>query len=159
MLYRQQVTRQLLTINEASIESGLPVSVIRRMTADPLFACLTINDGGRLFISRNAVTEQIERMKNKSVPADEHTIDTHNDMVDAHWNWNVPNIKHLSVDELMIFLGISRNTAYDLVSHNDFPVYRPYKNIFIPTSDLTKWLNNRAIRFHGLRRYNGLRKN
>lgn len=151
MLYRKQVAKQMLTIKEASAESELPVSIIRRMTADPRFACFSITDGGRLFISRNAIAEQLERMNNKSVLVDES-------IVDIHWNWNVPNIKHFTVDELVLFLGISRNTAYDLIKRDGFPVLKLYNNVFVPALELTKWLNNRASRFHGLRRYNGIRK-
>ena len=152
MWYQKQVAKQMLTIKEASIESELSVTIIRRMTADPRFACFTINDGGRLFISRNAIAEQLERMKNETV-----SVDT--DIVDTHWNWNIPNIKYFTVDELKTFLGISRNTAYDLIKQDGFPVFRLYNSILISAPELTKWLDKKAIRFHGLKRYNGIRKN
>lgn len=152
MLYRPQVSKQMLTIKEASAESEFSVSIIRRMTGDPHFAAFTINDGGRLFIARNAIAEYLDRMSVKSSCADEQTVE-------PDWNWNVPKVKHLSVDELKTFLGISRNTAYDLIKHEGFPTITIGVNIFIPTPELTKWLDKRAIRFHGLKRYNGIRKN
>ncbi len=45
--------------------------------------------------------------------------------------------------ELAKILGISRNTAYDLVNRPDFPKYRVGKKIIISKKHFIKWMDEK----------------
>jgi excisionase family DNA binding protein len=47
-----------------------------------------------------------------------------------------------TVDEMRQVLGIGRNSAYELVNSNQFPVKHIGKKIVIPIEPFKKWLNS-----------------
>jgi len=55
----------------------------------------------------------------------------------------------ISVAELRSQLGISRCTAYQLVSRDDFPKIRLDRRILIPIEGLKKWIAENAQQQRG----------
>ena len=52
----------------------------------------------------------------------------------------------LSVEELAVFLSISRSVAYKLIHEPGFPVVKVGRRVIIPKKALERWMENKIER-------------